>query len=132
MRIGTRSEEVKAAARTMGCTKFSTPLVHLGVKVGGVMSRINSWDNVVAKVRIDDSLLQRRTSLQVEFASHLFFACPMAHQLRRKFMHWWELEDIDLASYDDWILLLHSSRFSKRPKDILEGVCYLMVVNLAL
>ncbi|GKC56698.1 RNA-directed DNA polymerase, eukaryota, partial [Tanacetum coccineum] len=43
-------EEVDATARTIGFTTFSTPFVHLGVKVGGVMSRINTWDDVVAKV----------------------------------------------------------------------------------
>ncbi|GJX83173.1 reverse transcriptase domain-containing protein [Tanacetum coccineum] len=43
-------EEVDAAATTMGCSIFTTPFVHLGVKVGGAMSRIKSWDDVVAKV----------------------------------------------------------------------------------
>ncbi|GKB17441.1 RNA-directed DNA polymerase, eukaryota, reverse transcriptase zinc-binding domain protein [Tanacetum coccineum] len=37
----------------------------------------------------------------VESGSHIFFSCPMARQLWRKLMRWWELEDIDLASYDD-------------------------------
>ncbi|GJR00395.1 hypothetical protein Tco_0523379 [Tanacetum coccineum] len=48
--IGTRLEEVDATATTMGCLIFTTPFVHLGVKVGGAMSRIKSWDDVVAKV----------------------------------------------------------------------------------
>nr|GEU92516.1 reverse transcriptase domain-containing protein [Tanacetum cinerariifolium] len=42
----------------------------------------------------------------------------------KKLMRWWELEDIDLVSYDDWLLCLNSSRLSKRLKEILEGVCY--------
>nr|GEW81847.1 RNA-directed DNA polymerase, eukaryota [Tanacetum cinerariifolium] len=50
MEIGTRSEEVKATARTMSCTTFPTPFVHLGVKVGGTMSSIKSWEDVVSKV----------------------------------------------------------------------------------
>ncbi|GKB19423.1 RNA-directed DNA polymerase, eukaryota [Tanacetum coccineum] len=60
----------------------------------------------------------------VESGSHIFFSCPMARHLWRKLMRWWELEDIDLASYDDWLLWLNSSRLSKRLKEILEGVCY--------
>ncbi|GJZ92086.1 RNA-directed DNA polymerase, eukaryota [Tanacetum coccineum] len=60
----------------------------------------------------------------VESGSHIFFSCLMAHHLWRKLMRWWELEDIDLASYDDWLLWLNSSWLSKRLKDILEGVCY--------
>ncbi|GKF26000.1 RNA-directed DNA polymerase, eukaryota [Tanacetum coccineum] len=60
----------------------------------------------------------------VESGSHISFSCPMARHLWRKLMHWWVLEDIDLASYDDWLLWLNSSRLSKRLKEILEGVCY--------
>ncbi|GJU97297.1 RNA-directed DNA polymerase, eukaryota, reverse transcriptase zinc-binding domain protein [Tanacetum coccineum] len=60
----------------------------------------------------------------VESGSHIFFFCPMAHHLWRKLMRWWELDDIDLASYDDWLLWLNSFRLSKRLKEILEGVCY--------
>ncbi|GKD17627.1 hypothetical protein Tco_1206785 [Tanacetum coccineum] len=50
MKIGTRLKEVNATAITMGCSIFTTPFVHLGVKVGGAMFRIKSWDGVVAKV----------------------------------------------------------------------------------
>ncbi|GKB73946.1 RNA-directed DNA polymerase, eukaryota, partial [Tanacetum coccineum] len=56
----------------------------------------------------------------VKFGSHIFFSCPMARHLWRKLMHWYELEDIDLASYDDWLLWLNSSQLSKRLKEILE------------
>ncbi|GJU05178.1 RNA-directed DNA polymerase, eukaryota, partial [Tanacetum coccineum] len=40
----------------------------------------------------------------VESGSHIFLSCPMARHLWRKLMHWWELEDIDLAFYDYWLL----------------------------
>nr|GEX22719.1 RNA-directed DNA polymerase, eukaryota [Tanacetum cinerariifolium] len=48
--IGTRREEVDATAITIGCLIFTTPFVYLGVKVGGGMSTIKSWDKVVAKL----------------------------------------------------------------------------------
>nr|GEZ05211.1 RNA-directed DNA polymerase, eukaryota [Tanacetum cinerariifolium] len=50
MGIGTHQEEVDAAATTMGCSIFTTPFVHLGVKVGGAMCGIKSWDDVVDTV----------------------------------------------------------------------------------
>ncbi|GKB36398.1 RNA-directed DNA polymerase, eukaryota [Tanacetum coccineum] len=72
MGIETRPEEVKAAATTMGCSIFTTLFVHLGVKVGGAMSRIKSWDDVVWSLEatcefsvkfvcqlIDDSILPK-------------------------------------------------------------------------
>ncbi|GJY08314.1 RNA-directed DNA polymerase, eukaryota, reverse transcriptase zinc-binding domain protein, partial [Tanacetum coccineum] len=33
-----------------GCSTFSSPFTHLGVKVGGVMSRIKAWDEVISKL----------------------------------------------------------------------------------
>ncbi|GKA80356.1 hypothetical protein Tco_0786952 [Tanacetum coccineum] len=59
----------------------------------------------------------------VKSGSRIFFSCLMARHLWRKLMRWWELEDIDLASYDDWLLWLNSSRLSKRLKETMEGVC---------
>ncbi|GJU69033.1 RNA-directed DNA polymerase, eukaryota [Tanacetum coccineum] len=56
---------------------------------------------------------------RVESGSHIFFSYPMAHHLWRKLMRWWELEDIDLASYNDWLLWLNSSLLSKRLKEVL-------------
>ncbi|GJQ94912.1 RNA-directed DNA polymerase, eukaryota [Tanacetum coccineum] len=50
MGIGVHSEEVEIAARNIGCATFSTPFTHLGVKVEGLMSRINSWEDFVSKV----------------------------------------------------------------------------------
>nr|GEX00459.1 RNA-directed DNA polymerase, eukaryota [Tanacetum cinerariifolium] len=50
MGYGMHSDEVETAARYIGCATFVTPFSHLGVKVGGRMERINSWDDVVSKV----------------------------------------------------------------------------------
>nr|GEX48275.1 RNA-directed DNA polymerase, eukaryota [Tanacetum cinerariifolium] len=48
--IDTRPKEVDASAKTTDCLIFTTPFVHLGVKFGGAMYRIKSWDDLVAKV----------------------------------------------------------------------------------
>ncbi|GJZ65686.1 RNA-directed DNA polymerase, eukaryota [Tanacetum coccineum] len=50
MRVGIRAEEVDLAAREVGCSTFSPLFTHPGVKVGGAMSRIKSWDEVLCKV----------------------------------------------------------------------------------
>ncbi|GJX01982.1 RNA-directed DNA polymerase, eukaryota [Tanacetum coccineum] len=60
----------------------------------------------------------------VESCSHIFFSCPMTRHLWRNLMRWWELEDIDLAFYDDWLLWLNSSQRSKRLKEILKGISH--------
>nr|GEZ36438.1 RNA-directed DNA polymerase, eukaryota [Tanacetum cinerariifolium] len=50
MGYGVHSDEVETAARYIGCATFIAPFSHLGVKVGGRMERIKSWDDVVSKV----------------------------------------------------------------------------------
>ncbi|GJR44324.1 RNA-directed DNA polymerase, eukaryota [Tanacetum coccineum] len=68
----------------------------------------------------------------VESDSYIYFSCLMACHLWRKLMCWWELEDIDLASYDDWLPWLNSSRLSKRMKEILEAIpAYLATFHMA-
>ncbi|GKE78477.1 hypothetical protein Tco_1544597, partial [Tanacetum coccineum] len=48
--IGVHTEGVDLASKIVGCSTFSSPFTHLGVKVGGVMSRIKTWDDVISKV----------------------------------------------------------------------------------
>nr|GFA00190.1 RNA-directed DNA polymerase, eukaryota [Tanacetum cinerariifolium] len=50
MRIGVSSNVVAAAASLIGCSILTAPFNYLGVKVGGNMSRITSWDDVISKV----------------------------------------------------------------------------------
>ncbi|GJY96341.1 hypothetical protein Tco_0513251 [Tanacetum coccineum] len=42
--------KVSQAAQSIGCLTFTTPFSYLDVKVGGMMSRINSWDDMVTKL----------------------------------------------------------------------------------
>ncbi|GJT84736.1 RNA-directed DNA polymerase, eukaryota [Tanacetum coccineum] len=46
MGIGVSHEEVKVAAKIIGCATFIMPFTYLGVKVGISSSRRNSWDDV--------------------------------------------------------------------------------------
>ena len=71
-----------------------------------------------------DSILCPVCHTAGESSSHLFFSCYVARLLSQKIAHWWELEVIDLLSYDDWISWLSSLRLSKGAKSILEGVFY--------
>ncbi|GJU09895.1 hypothetical protein Tco_1132291 [Tanacetum coccineum] len=38
------------SAKSIGCSILHTPFNYLGVKVGGIMSRLSSWDDVIAKL----------------------------------------------------------------------------------
>ncbi|GKC81848.1 RNA-directed DNA polymerase, eukaryota, reverse transcriptase zinc-binding domain protein [Tanacetum coccineum] len=50
MGIGISHDAVVSAARSIGCTTFQAPFNYLGVKVGGIMTRLSAWEEVVAKL----------------------------------------------------------------------------------
>nr|GEY46405.1 RNA-directed DNA polymerase, eukaryota [Tanacetum cinerariifolium] len=82
-------------------------------------NKLHTWLNLSPKGIDISTIVCPLFHAYVESGSHIFFSYPMARQLWRKRMRWWELEDIDLASYDDWLSWLNSSRLSKRLKEIL-------------
>nr|GEV83347.1 RNA-directed DNA polymerase, eukaryota, reverse transcriptase zinc-binding domain protein [Tanacetum cinerariifolium] len=50
MGITVEGELVSRAAIKMGCSTLKTPFSYLGIKVGGSMSRIKAWDEIVDKL----------------------------------------------------------------------------------
>ncbi|GKB80138.1 RNA-directed DNA polymerase, eukaryota, reverse transcriptase zinc-binding domain protein, partial [Tanacetum coccineum] len=46
MGVGVENSKVDLAATNMGCMTLKLPFSYLGVKVGGRMTRINSWDEI--------------------------------------------------------------------------------------
>nr|GEV18797.1 zinc knuckle CX2CX4HX4C [Tanacetum cinerariifolium] len=64
----------------------------------------------------------------VESSSHIFFACPLARQIWRKFLIWWELEDVAFNSYNEWLNWIVNIRLHKQLNAFLEAR---MVARLA-
>ncbi|GJV31815.1 hypothetical protein Tco_1392215 [Tanacetum coccineum] len=50
MGIGIPKTKVRSAAESIGCSTFVSPFNFLSVKVGGLMSRRSSWDDVIGKL----------------------------------------------------------------------------------
>ncbi|GKB86217.1 RNA-directed DNA polymerase, eukaryota, partial [Tanacetum coccineum] len=50
MGIGIPHEDVLLAAESIGCSTFAAPFNLLGVKVGGLMSRRSSWEEVIGNL----------------------------------------------------------------------------------
>ncbi|PWA81896.1 hypothetical protein CTI12_AA184010 [Artemisia annua] len=59
------------------------------------------------------SILCPLCSVSVEIASHLFFSCSLARQVISKVLCWWELDDHDIVSYDEWLSWLKRIRMPK-------------------
>ncbi|GJZ16448.1 RNA-directed DNA polymerase, eukaryota, reverse transcriptase zinc-binding domain protein [Tanacetum coccineum] len=56
----------------------------------------------------------------VESTSHIFLACPLARQVWRNFLIWWELEDVAFNSYNEWLIWIVNIRLHKQLKVFLE------------
>nr|GFB15923.1 RNA-directed DNA polymerase, eukaryota [Tanacetum cinerariifolium] len=52
LRVHVESDRVKEAALRLGCLTLKTPFLYLGSKVGGSMSRLHEWDEVVERVKM--------------------------------------------------------------------------------
>lgn len=51
MGLSVSNDKVTQAAAKIGCASFKTPFWYLGTKVGGAMSRIKSWEEIVSKFK---------------------------------------------------------------------------------
>nr|GEU38332.1 putative RNA-directed DNA polymerase, eukaryota, reverse transcriptase zinc-binding domain protein [Tanacetum cinerariifolium] len=51
MGVHVEGEKVMRAASKLGCRILNGPFVYLGTKVGGTMSRVNEWNDIVDKVK---------------------------------------------------------------------------------
>nr|GFC16457.1 RNA-directed DNA polymerase, eukaryota [Tanacetum cinerariifolium] len=91
MGIGIPHNEVVLASESIGCLTFSGSFKILGVKVGGIMPRRSSWDEIIAKLTSQQSKWKLKTlsiggrltliksvlsSLQLYHMS--IFKCPMS------------------------------------------------------
>nr|GEY79130.1 probable leucine-rich repeat receptor-like protein kinase At1g35710 [Tanacetum cinerariifolium] len=56
----------------------------------------------------------------VESSSHIFLPCPLARQVWRKFLIWWELEDVVFNSYNEWLNWIVNIRLHKQLKVFLK------------
>ena len=50
MVIAVDDDKVNQVARSIGCLQLKPPFSYLGSKIGGLISRINSWDEMVNKL----------------------------------------------------------------------------------
>ncbi|GJR56432.1 hypothetical protein Tco_1406953 [Tanacetum coccineum] len=75
------------------------------VKVIPIKVNVFAW-----RLRLDNLPSQMNLSLRV----------------RRKVLRWWHLDDLEIGSYDEWILWLNNLRLSSSLKTIFEGACYVM------
>ena len=71
-----------------------------------------------------DSIMCPVCNQGVETTRHLFYQCDMAKQLMRKVTTWWNVDFVDVSSYEEWRSWVVSIRLPNKLKGMLEGVYY--------
>ncbi|GKB50757.1 RNA-directed DNA polymerase, eukaryota, reverse transcriptase zinc-binding domain protein, partial [Tanacetum coccineum] len=51
MGVNVGDDKIKVAASKLGCLILNTPFTYLGTKVGGNMSRVQAWTEIIDKVK---------------------------------------------------------------------------------
>ncbi|GKB92473.1 RNA-directed DNA polymerase, eukaryota [Tanacetum coccineum] len=54
------------------------------------------------------SILCPICNVATESPSHLLFTCPLARHVRCKVLRWWDIDEHDYCSYDEWLLWFKS------------------------
>ncbi|GJS13372.1 RNA-directed DNA polymerase, eukaryota [Tanacetum coccineum] len=64
-------------------------------------------------------------NLAVESTNHIFFSCPMMKVLYKSIARWWDVNLLNISSYEDWWAWFSSLRLFPKLKLLLEGVFYI-------
>ncbi|GKB85526.1 RNA-directed DNA polymerase, eukaryota [Tanacetum coccineum] len=59
-----------------------------------------------------------------ESSSHLFFDCLVAKDNFRKICLWWEVDFMEVHTFDEWVSSIVNLRIPIKHKRLLEGVCF--------
>ncbi|GJT65240.1 hypothetical protein Tco_1016720 [Tanacetum coccineum] len=59
-----------------------------------------------------------------ESSCHIFFQCNLVRQLARKISSWWNVDYVDVSSYEEWYTWLVSLRLQANLKAVFEGIFY--------
>nr|GEY90879.1 RNA-directed DNA polymerase, eukaryota, reverse transcriptase zinc-binding domain protein [Tanacetum cinerariifolium] len=73
--ISVEDDKVKQAAAKIGCNTLKTPFSYLGSKVGGCMSRIQSWNETIEKMAFPNKVLHRMESMRSHFFNGAELSC---------------------------------------------------------
>ncbi|GJY32359.1 RNA-directed DNA polymerase, eukaryota [Tanacetum coccineum] len=71
-----------------------------------------------------DSIYCPICNMTAETTSHILFNCPMAKDIYKKIASWWDVNMLEVYSYDDWCVWFKSLRIQAKLKTYLEGVFF--------
>nr|GEV61857.1 hypothetical protein [Tanacetum cinerariifolium] len=114
--------EVSSKTRWVKVVPITVNVHAWKVKLDGLPTRLN-----ISRRGIDiESILCPICGKAVESTSHIFFTCEMSKEILRKISRWWDIDYMEVSSYEEWLDWILNMRLSVKRKQLLEGVCYVL------
>ncbi|GJV61362.1 RNA-directed DNA polymerase, eukaryota, reverse transcriptase zinc-binding domain protein [Tanacetum coccineum] len=104
------------------------------IKVVPKKINIHAWrvkmDNLPMRFNLSrrgidlDSIYFPICNMTAETTSHIFFNCPMAKDIYKKITSWWDVNMLEVSSYEEWCAWFMSLHLQTKLKTYLEGVFF--------
>ncbi|GJQ99314.1 RNA-directed DNA polymerase, eukaryota [Tanacetum coccineum] len=115
-----RFQEESLSTRWVKSVPIKVNILAWKVKSNALPTRFN-----ISRRGMDiDSIDCPICKMGVETTSHVFFQCNVVRQVMRKISSWWNVEYMEVNSYEEWRSWLVSTRIRSNIKVIIEGIYY--------
>ncbi|GJW53218.1 RNA-directed DNA polymerase, eukaryota [Tanacetum coccineum] len=112
-----RFQEESLSTRWVKSVPIKVNILAWKVKSNALPTRFN-----ISRRGMDiDSIDCPICKMGVETTSHVFFQCNVVRQVMRKISSWWNVEYMEVNSYEEWRSWLVSTRIRSNIKVIIEG-----------
>nr|GEY09072.1 RNA-directed DNA polymerase, eukaryota [Tanacetum cinerariifolium] len=114
--------EVSSKTRWIEAVPIKVNMHAWKVKLDGLPTRLNN-----SRRGIDiEPILCPVCGKTVESTSHIFFTCQISSEILLKISRWWDIDYMEVSSYEEWLDWILSMRFSIKHKQLFERVCYVL------
>nr|GEW87880.1 nucleotide-binding alpha-beta plait domain-containing protein [Tanacetum cinerariifolium] len=106
------------------------------IKAVPIKINVHAWkvkhDCISTRVNISrrgikiESMLCPMCDNAVESSRHLFFSFRFISELMRKITRWWDMDYMEINSFEEWLEWVSSIRLPLEKKQIFEGMCYIL------
>ncbi|GKB92633.1 RNA-directed DNA polymerase, eukaryota [Tanacetum coccineum] len=111
---------IHSATRWVKSVPLKVNIMAWKIKTDGLPTRIN-----ISRRGIEiDSIVCPICNSGAESSCHIFFQCNLVRQLARKISSWWNVDYVDVSSYEEWYTWLVSLRLQANLKAVFEGIFY--------
>ncbi|GJY99285.1 RNA-directed DNA polymerase, eukaryota [Tanacetum coccineum] len=118
---------IHSATRWVKYVPLKVNIMAWKIKMDGLPTRMN-----ISRRGIEiDSIVCPICNSGAESSCHIFFQCNLVRQLARKISSWWNVDYVDVSSYEEWYTWLVSLRLQANLKAVFQRHLLLfMVVGL--